>query len=61
MRSYNMDMPEEINRILTDRISDVLFCPTDVAIENLEKEGFKNLDYEILKSGDVMKDAMSFI
>lgn len=60
LRSYNMDMPEEINRILTDRISDVLFCPTDTAIKNLWKEGFKNLDCEILKSGDVMKDAMSF-
>lgn len=33
-------MPEEINRILTDQISRVLFCPTNSAIANLEREGF---------------------
>lgn len=57
LRSFNMKMPEEINRILTDRISDILFCPTDTAIRNLEEEGFKNFDCEIIKSGDVMQDA----
>ncbi len=57
LRSFNMNMPEEINRILTDRISDILFCPTDTAIDNLRKEGYKNINCKIVKSGDVMQDA----
>ncbi|MCD6544629.1 MAG: UDP-N-acetylglucosamine 2-epimerase (non-hydrolyzing), partial [Flavobacteriaceae bacterium] len=60
LRSFNMQMPEEINRILTDRISDLLLCPTDTAIQNLKKEGFDNLDIKIVKSGDIMKDAVAF-
>ncbi len=60
LRSYNMDMPEEINRILTDRISDVLFCPTDKAINNLKMEGYENIDCRIFKNGDVMQDAAIF-
>ena len=39
LRSFNMRMPEEQNRILTDRISTLLLCPTNVAVENLRKEG----------------------
>lgn len=39
LRSHNMQMPEEINRILTDQISDILFCSTDTAVRNLEHEG----------------------
>jgi len=57
LRSFNMEMPEEINRILTDRISDVLFCPTDSAIMNLKKEGYENFKCRIFKIGDVMQDA----
>jgi len=57
LRSYNMDMPEEINRILTDRISNVLFCPTDAAVNNLKREGFENMPVQIIKNGDVMQDA----
>ncbi|WP_417328164.1 non-hydrolyzing UDP-N-acetylglucosamine 2-epimerase [Halarcobacter sp.] len=60
LRSFNMNMPEEINRILTDRISNILFCPTDTAIENLEKEGFANFNCKIIKSGDVMQDGAIF-
>ena len=60
LRSFNMDMPEEVNRILTDRISDILFCPTDTAIQNLKKEGYDNIDCKIAKSGDIMQDAAIF-
>jgi len=60
LRSFNMQMPEEINRILTDRISNVLFCPTDAAVANLKKEGFENMPVRIVKNGDVMQDAAMF-
>jgi UDP-GlcNAc3NAcA epimerase len=60
LRSFNMKMPEEVNRILTDRISNILFCPTITAIQNLENEGYKNLDCKIVKSGDVMQDGAIF-
>lgn len=60
LRSFNMKMPEEVNRILTDRISDILFCPTDTAVENLRMEGFENFNTKIVKSGDVMQDAALF-
>ncbi len=60
LRSFNMKMPEEINRILTDRISDLLCCPTNNAIKNLEQEGFKNFNSKIVQSGDIMKDAVEF-
>lgn len=43
LRSYNKEMPEEINRVLTDHISTLLFCPTKTAVENLKKEGFENI------------------
>lgn len=56
LRSFNTDMPEEINRILTDRISDMLFCPTSTAIENLKHEGVRNS--KLFLSGDVMLDAV---
>lgn len=56
LRSFNMKMPEEVNRILTDRISTLLFCPTDSAMQNLKNEGYDNLDCTVIKSGDVMQD-----
>jgi UDP-GlcNAc3NAcA epimerase len=60
LRSFNMKMPEEINRILTDRISDLLFCPTENAIENLHQEGFLKYNFHIQLVGDVMYDAALF-
>lgn len=60
LRSFNMKMPEEINRILTDQISDLLFCPTETAVFNLKQEGFHNRDVKIVNSGDVMLDAALF-
>ncbi len=57
LRSFNMAMPEEINRILTDRISKLLFCPTPVAVNNLAREGFKNFACKVITTGDVMYDA----
>jgi len=60
LRSFNMNMPEEINRILTDRISDILFCPSKVAVNNLRKEGFENFGCKIINSGDVMFDSILY-
>jgi UDP-GlcNAc3NAcA epimerase len=60
LRSFEMKMPEEINRILTDRISDTLFCPTQTAVDNLQQEGFRNFHCQIRKVGDVMLDAVMF-
>lgn len=58
LRSFNMKMPEEINRIVTDRISDLLLCPTPVAITNLEREGLESDTARFVLSGDIMKDAV---
>lgn len=60
LRSFNMQMPEEINRILTDRISDILFCPTEKAIKNLNNEGFDKFKCSILNVGDIMQDVAKY-
>lgn len=60
LRSFNMQMPEEINRILTDQISSVLFCPTDSAMANLKREGFNDKPIQVLQVGDVMQDSAEF-
>lgn len=54
LRSGNKLMPEEVNRISTDRLSELLFCPTKTAVHNLTREGVKQ---GIYLSGDVMLDA----
>ena len=62
LRSHNMNMPEEVNRILTDRISNLLFCPTELAVKNLIKEGFDSFHTSKIKYvGDIMYEgAMHF-
>jgi UDP-GlcNAc3NAcA epimerase len=56
LRSFNLKMPEEINRILADRISSFLFCPTEKAVENLKNEGFDYFPAKVFNTGDVMYD-----
>lgn len=60
LRSFNMKMPEEINRILADRLSTILLCPTTTAIKNLENEGYSQFPCRIVRTGDVMLDAARF-
>src|SRR5690606_17636219 len=65
LRSFNMQMPEEVNRILTDRVSNILFCPTQAAVDNLQKEGYPFItasgkQQRIEKVGDVMQDSAEF-
>jgi UDP-GlcNAc3NAcA epimerase len=55
LRSYNRQMPEEYNRILTDHCSDLLFCPTQTAVDNLNHEGIQNGVHLV---GDTMYDAV---
>jgi UDP-N-acetylglucosamine 2-epimerase len=55
LRSFNRQMPEEINRIATDRLSSLLFCPSHTAVENLANEGIVD---GVVNTGDVMYDAL---
>ncbi len=55
MRSYNRVMPEEINRVLSDHVSRLLFCPTKTSAENLRREGITEGVHQV---GDVMYDAL---
>jgi UDP-GlcNAc3NAcA epimerase len=55
LRSYNRSMPEEINRVVADSLSTLLFCPTSTAVDNLAREGVTSGVHVV---GDVMYDAV---
>ena len=55
LRSFNREMPEEINRVVTDHLSDILFCPTKTAVRHLQEEGITK---GVFWNGDVMLDAV---
>lgn len=55
LRSFNREMPEEHNRVLTDHCADLLFCPTQTAVDNLAREGITQGAYLV---GDTMYDAV---
>lgn len=57
LRSFDRTMPEEINRVVTDHLSDLLFCPTEIAVKNLANEGITKGVHLV---GDVMADALNF-
>ncbi|PTX62543.1 UDP-GlcNAc3NAcA epimerase [Melghirimyces profundicolus] len=57
LRSFNRRMPEEVNRVLTDHVSSLLFCPTETAVRHLDSEGIRSGVYQV---GDVMADAVQF-
>lgn len=57
LRSFDRTMPEEINRVVTDHVSDLLFCPTQTAVDNLAKEGITRGVHLV---GDVMVDALEY-
>jgi UDP-N-acetylglucosamine 2-epimerase len=76
LRGFNKKIPEEVNRILTDHISDILFCPTENAVKNLRNEGFENVVNNgklvkgsfrmprslplVVNTGDIMYDSLLF-
>jgi UDP-N-acetylglucosamine 2-epimerase len=57
LRSFNRAMPEEVNRVVTDHLSDLLFCPSDVSRKNLADEGITRGVHVV---GDVMADALQW-
>jgi UDP-N-acetylglucosamine 2-epimerase len=57
LRSFNRQMPEEINRVVADHVSDLLFCPSEPAVRNLAAEGITRGVHVV---GDVMQDVLNW-
>jgi UDP-N-acetylglucosamine 2-epimerase len=57
LRSYDRKMPEEVNRVVSDTVSTLLFCPTDVAVTNLKKEGITKNVHNV---GDIMLETYQY-
>ncbi|MDC1429235.1 UDP-N-acetylglucosamine 2-epimerase (non-hydrolyzing) [Emcibacteraceae bacterium] len=58
LRNHDLTIPEEVNRIFADSVSNIVFYPTDLALQNLIEEGYdKKNDALLVRSGDIMEDA----
>jgi len=60
LRFFDNTIPEEINRLVADRLSDILFCPTQTAIDNLIKEGYGQYGIDLVRTGDIMCDTVFY-
>ena len=60
LRNFDLSIPEDVNRILTDRISDLIFYSTESALRNLQKEGYDSFPVELVRTGDLMADTVKY-
>lgn len=60
LRFFDNTIPEEVNRLVADRLSDILFCPTQTAVDNLLKEGYEQFGIDIVRTGDIMCDTVFY-
>ena len=60
LRFFDNTIPEEVNRLVADRLSDILFCPTQTAIDNLIKEGYEQYGIDLVRTGDIMCDTVFY-
>ncbi len=60
LRFFENTIPEEVNRLVADRLSDILFCPTQTAMDNLLKEGYEQYGIDLVRTGDIMCDTVFY-